>query len=54
MKAIMVLGGMLLALCAASDLWRARRRAVRYCPVQPVQPLPPSTYTYKEVTYSLN
>jgi hypothetical protein len=55
MKTVMAWGGVLLVLCVGGRLWRrAQRRTMDYRAVSSIQPLPPSTYTYKEMTYSLN
>ena len=55
MKAAIVYGGVLLALCVGGRLWRrARGVATGRCPVPPYQPLPPCTYTYRDMTYCLN
>lgn len=54
MKNAVVWGGLLLALSAVGRLlWRAKRVTVDHRAVLP-QPLPPCTYTYKDVTVSLN
>ena len=55
MKRAIVWGGVLFALCAGGRMWwRARGGARDRCMAPPCQPLPPCTYTYKKVTYSLN
>lgn len=54
MKVVMVCGGMLLALCGGRLWWRAKGVATDRCPALSCTPLLPCTYTYKEVTYSLN
>jgi hypothetical protein len=53
MKALVVLGSVCLALGAIGGLlWRVKSVEARPCETPP--PLPPRTYTYKDVIYSLN
>ncbi len=53
MKALVVLGSVCLALGAiGSLLWRPK--SVTASPSVSPTPLPPRTYTYKDVIYSLN
>jgi len=53
MKALVVLGSVCLALGAIASLLRRAKPVTASPSVSPL-PLPPCTYTYKDVVFSLN